>query len=337
MNIENTPDLLNYLRDRGFIQGDKEIQFTPLTGGVSNRTVKVDFDGKSWVLKQALEKLRVKGDWFSPPERIYFEAEAIRWFDRYLPGTCPKLVFEDRDQFILAMEAVPRPFGNLKDMLMSSAPEQAYFEKAGQMLGRIHATGLNSDNIPQLFQDTQFFESLRIAPYYLECSKQLRLTKSFFKGLIDDTRNDRYTLTHGDYSPKNLLVKDGRLILLDHEVAHFGDGTFDLGFFIAHLFSKANHIEKHREAFLDGIRAFFDSYQMMSPELDRLREERAVRHSIGCILARVRGLSRLDYLNEQQREIQVSAGLGLIQAPPKNMTELVSRFSDILDEENGNN
>ena len=332
MNIENTPDLLNYLKQRGFIQRDTEIQVILLTGGVSNRTVKVDFQGNSWVLKQALNKLRVQGNWFSPPERIYYEAEAIRWFDLHLPGTCPKLVFEDRDHFILAMEAVPHPFDNLKDILMTTVPERAYFEKAGHVLGQIHATGLNLNNIPKIFHDARFFESLRIEPYYLECIKQLKLTEPFFGRLIDDTRKDRYTLTHGDFSPKNLLLKNHKLILLDHEVAHFGDGSFDLGFFIAHLFSKANHIEKQREALLNGVATFFTAYQARFPEMTELREARAVRHSIGCTLARVCGLSRLEYLNPQQREIQISVGIKLIESPPDNIAALINRFADILSE-----
>jgi hypothetical protein len=75
----------------------------------------------------------------------------------------------------------------------------------------------------------------------------------------------------------------------------------------------------------------------MFPELGHLREERAVRHSIGCMLARVCGLSRLGYLNPHQRKIQVSAGLELIETLPGNIIEMVNRFADILAEETGNN
>ena len=54
---------------------------------------------------------------------------------------------------------------------------------------------------------------------------------------------------HGDYSPKNVLVHDGRLVLLDHEVIHFGDPGFDLGFSLTHLLSKAHHLPAERENF----------------------------------------------------------------------------------------
>jgi hypothetical protein len=55
------------------------------------------------------------------------------------------------------------------------------------------------------------------------------------------------------------------------------------------------------------------------------------------MLARVCGLSRLGYLNPHQRQIQVSAGLELIETLPGNIIEMVNRFADILAEETGNN
>ena len=45
----------------------------------------------------------------------------------------------------------------------------------------------------------------------------------------------------GDFSPKNILVHAGGLILLDFECAHAGDPAFDLGFFLSHLVLKAIH------------------------------------------------------------------------------------------------
>src|ERR1041384_40765 len=46
--------------------------------------------------------------------------------------------------------------------------------------------------------------------------------------------------------------REGRLILLDHEVIHFGDPAFDLGFSLTHLLSKAHHIPARRADFLQA-------------------------------------------------------------------------------------
>ena len=333
LNIENPLELLNYLRDGGSIEKNTEVRISLLSGGVSNRTVLLEFDdGSSWVMKQALDKLRVEGDWFCSPERIFYEAEAMRWLDQYVHGNTPKLIFEDQSQYILAMEAVQPPFENLKTLLISSPPRSIYFKSAGKLLGQIHLQGSKQEtHIPELFNDNQFFQTLRIEPYYLETIKKVGESKSFFETLIADTNNDRYTFVHGDYSPKNLLVKDDKLILLDHEVVHYGDGTFDLGFFIAHLLSKSNHLPEYNAEFISGVLVFFEAYLDQTKMMNKSREQRAVSHTIGCFLARVCGLSQLEYLSEEQRHRQKSIALRLLADIPHSINELTLKFKDLMD------
>lgn len=111
LDIEQSSALIAYLRRSGSIRSDEQPICCPLTGGVSNRTVLVTrATGEAWVLKQALSKLRVAVDWFSDPRRIHREAAGLRWLAQLAPpGTIPPLVFEDHDQHIVAMGAVPQP------------------------------------------------------------------------------------------------------------------------------------------------------------------------------------------------------------------------------------
>ena len=75
LDIERPEALLAYLRGTGRIGADETPRLETLDGGVSNRTVLVErASGESWVLKQALAKLRVQVDWFSSPARIEREA-----------------------------------------------------------------------------------------------------------------------------------------------------------------------------------------------------------------------------------------------------------------------
>ncbi|HQV30185.1 MAG TPA: hypothetical protein PKZ61_18995, partial [Thermoflexales bacterium] len=55
-------------------------------------------------------------------------------------------------------------------------------------------------------------------------------------------------------------------------------------------------------------------------------EERAVRHTLGCLLARVCGRSPLEYLTPEQREAQRVAVLVLMAAPPASVFELIDLF-----------
>ncbi len=108
LDIEHHAALLDYLRETGRIAPDETPAIDVLHGGVSNRTVLVERpNGDAWVLKQALGKLRVQVDWFSPVERVHREALGLRWLDRIAPpGTITPLVFEDFEHHLIAMNAV---------------------------------------------------------------------------------------------------------------------------------------------------------------------------------------------------------------------------------------
>ena len=333
MNIENTEEFISYLLSKGIIGKDDTIQIAKLKGGVSNRTLKVDFGIHSWVVKQALEKLRVTGDWFSAPQRIFHEAATMRWLHQNLPGTSPELIFEDQAHYLLAMQAIPTPFINLKSHLLTEQPQLIFLQQAGTMLGRIHQLGKDAQQLPELLLDTNFFNSLRVRPYYQQVIQTIPETETFFKELIEETRSHGYTLTHGDFSPKNLLVKDERLILLDHEVAHFGDGTFDLGFFITHLLAKSLYRPELMDVFHQGIERFVIAYKAET-HLDSQQEQRAVQHTIGCLLARVSGLSPLEYLNPAQQRLQKIAALKLLKHPPMYLNELTSAFKSNVNDQN---
>src|ERR1700730_11184684 len=120
-DIEDFDALRAYLTAQGYVQLREAVLFKNLRGGVSNRTVKVAWaDGHGWVLKQALAKLRVNVDWFSSPERIAVEAKAVRWLNRSAPqGTTPAFIFEDMENHLLGMEAIPDEHENWKSVLLS--------------------------------------------------------------------------------------------------------------------------------------------------------------------------------------------------------------------------
>jgi 5-methylthioribose kinase len=122
INIEDFDQLLGYLRDAGRIGSIETPRLQKLNGGVSNKTLLLTrSNGESWVIKQALAKLRVQSDWFSDPERIQVEANGLRYLPRVTPkGSITSLLFEDKAQNLLAMEAVPEPHQNWKLRLWRS-------------------------------------------------------------------------------------------------------------------------------------------------------------------------------------------------------------------------
>ena len=139
---------------------------------------------------------------------------------------------------------------------------------------------------------------------------------------MEDTRATRQCAVHGDYSPKNILVHQGRLVLLDHEVIHIGDPGFDIGFSMAHLLSKARHLPGSRRELAQAAALYWRVYaDAAAPD-----EQRCIRHTLGCLLARVAGRSQLEYLNTEEKRAQRGAAIGLMQSPPRSMARLMEEI-----------
>ena len=337
LDIERPDALLAYLRASGRIGPREQPRLQALAGGVSSRAILVERESPngSWVLKQALPKLRVAVDWFSSPERMRREALALRWMPELVPaGSAPSLVWEDPDAHLLAMTAVPQPHVNWKTALLQGH-ELEHAGAFGGLLGAVHRRAWERRvEIQRDFADRSFFESLRVEPYYRYTATRVPAAASFLGDLIEKTDRVTETLVHGDFSPKNVLVQDGRLVLLDYEVAHFGDPAFDVGFSTAHLLSKANHLRKLEDAFARAAAASWRAYR---DEIDATAfadavEPRAVRHTLACLLARVDGRSPLEYLDERARERQRAAAVALMLDPPATMPALVAAWQERLRE-----
>ena len=335
LNIEDFAAAAAYLCSKRFAVADGDLSLECLPGGVSNRTVLVRFsDGRSWVLKQALAKLRVTVDWFSSPERIHREALALQWFARLAPaGSVPRLEFEDQANHLLGMDAVPFPHQNWKTALLLGNVNFNHVEQFGRLLGLVHRQASHVGEVRRVFEDTSFFESLRLEPYYLYSAEQVPEAAEFLHHLVAETRSCRLTLVHGDYSPKNILLRDDTLVLLDYEVAHFGEPAFDLGFSLTHFLSKAHHLTAQRALFAEAAVCYWQAYTQALDNVLWARdlEARVVRHALACLLARVAGRSPLEYLSDAERVRQRQAVLSLLPEPPCRVQDLVSEFLSRLE------
>ena len=338
LDIEQPAELLAYLRATGRIDAAETPRIEVLQGGVSNRTVLLErASGEAWVLKQALAKLRVQVDWFSSPARIEREALGLRHLAALAPpGAITPLVFLDPVPHVLAMRAVPRPHENWKRLLLAGTLDPDHVAQFARLLGTIHREAAARPNLADAFADRSFFESLRLEPYYGYAAEQVPEAAPFLRDLIAATRAHPVTLVHGDYSPKNVLVHAGRLVLLDHEVIHWGDPAFDLGFALTHLLSKAHHLPVLRTAFAAASIQFWRTYGETVGEAAFAvdLEPRAVRSTLGILLARVAGRSPLEYLDAEERARQRAAVLALIDDAPPSVPALSACFLQAIESHN---
>ena len=332
LDIEQHDHLVAYLKTAGHIAAGESPTCRTLLGGVSSRTVLVERPaGPDWVIKQSLARLRVDVAWTSDPERIHREALGMRCLRALAPDVnVPALLFEDHKRHLIGMEAVPQPHRNWKTALLAGALEMDLVRQFGQLLATIHRVAAERRaELPRVFDDRQVFESLRLEPYYSYTGSQVPESARFMDDLVASVRARRLTLVHGDYSPKNILVHDGRLVLLDHEVIHFGDPAFDLGFSLAHFLSKAHHLTARREEYASAAEIHWQSYRQRlgAPGWAVDLEEHAVRNTLGCLLARVAGRSPLEYLSRGERERQREVVIALMHDTPHAINDLVRDFS----------
>ncbi len=326
--------MLPYLEQRGELTQGERAQCINLAGGVSNRTVKVVRDGRpNLIVKQALSKLRVAVEWFSAPERIHREFAALHIFGALLPGHVPRAHLEDTCHHIIVMEEVPVPHANWKDQMLAGWVETDHWSSFGAMLAHIHtATHRDLSALPTSLRDRTFFQTLRLEPYYIYSGQQVPVAAAFLDSLIAETLDHADALVHGDYSPKNVLIRDHALHLLDYEVCHIGDPTFDVGFGLTHALSKAHKMPHLQPELLAGASHFWEAYvaggtrAVWGSDL----EPRAVRHTLACLLARAVGRSPLEYLSPDQRRWQAQVAVDLMHGHHDRIPELIAGFRQRL-------
>ena len=290
--------LLFHLQQIGWIR-TSTARCTPLTGGVSCDILLIEEEGRRFVLKQALAKLRVKADWFADVERNHFEQAYLSVVGEIVPGKVPKVLHADRERGFFLMEYLGEGWENWKNRLLcgrTNAPEAAL---AGESLGVIHSRTWGDPRLASEFNTTENFIKLRIDPYLRTTGQKHPSLCSFFEQEATRLEQTTQALVHGDFSPKNLLLQPDGLMILDCEVAWFGDPLFDVAFFLNHLLLKAWLLPEHAEGFDLMARAFLNSYRTaMGSKFGAIEEKQAVRLLLMLMLARIDGKSPVEYFTE---------------------------------------
>lgn len=328
MIVLDAPNVSDYLRASSRFEEPESPAVNELSGGVSNAVFLVTDPNSSrqFVLKQARQRLRVQEEWLCPVERIWREVDTLR-ISRELvemrsaecrarsegsaeiEASVPRVLWEDRENFCYAMSAAPDGHRTWKEILLAgeTAESLPIAAACGKLLGQLHAGSWNNTAIAGQLDDRAYFDQLRLDPYYRHVARVHPDLAPRIERLIDSVWQHRRCLVHGDFSPKNLLVWPGHVMLIDFEVGHYGDPAFDLGFFLTHLVLKGVRSGRWRTEFRPLAHAFWIAYRdqlapvVSTSELDDL-EHRLLANLAGCLLARVDGKSRVDYLTPHQQD-----------------------------------
>lgn len=299
MKNKQNISILEQLYSDGHLK-NRKAKVVPLTGGVSSDIYLIEDGSDKWVVKRALEKLKVKEDWFADTSRNRYEHEYRKYVGVFLPEAVPRVEFTGAGYF--AMEYLGEGYANWKQLMLDGQYDPGHALRAGEMLGIIHQTSFNDATARNRFDSTSNFHQLRSSPYLVTTGRRHPDLTALFEEEVNRLESTRECLVHGDYSPKNLLVSKTRMVAVDCEVAWYGDPAFDLAFLLTHLHLKAVHNPQAAPLLASMVKGFLASYNsacgLDNSEAAEIMQ-RLQRLLPMILLARIDGKSPVEYLEDE--------------------------------------
>lgn len=292
-----------------------------LTGGVSSDIRIRQTDDGPIVVKRALDRLKVSADWRANPDRSHIEVRALRAAAVLIGNEhVPTVLWEDRSQHMFAMTLADPKLRNWKQELLAGVVDRTTAATVGDTLALLHLGSAQTSELAKEFDDQQSFWELRIDPFFLRVATKYPDLAPMIGKVVDAMARRRSVLVHGDFSPKNLLVRGEDVVVLDFEVAHWGDPAFDLGFCAAHMLLKAWRTAADEKALTEALAKLLTRYgeRFGTGPLD----DHLTRMTACLILARTDGDSPVDYQSELNiaqvrsaaRSMLEMQGVGLLDA-----------------------
>jgi len=223
-----------------------------------------------------------------------------------MPENAPEVYFYDKENYIYGREAIPEECLMWKEHLMKGCLNFLTAKKAIETLVKVHNECSRNEDIKKLYADKEIFYGLRISPYFEFVVAKYPELEVFAKKIIKNAMENCITLVHGDFSPKNIMVTDNGISVLDFEVAHYGHPAFDLAFFSAHFLLKGVKYSEYWEAYWTMLKYMLKIYFEKMDYMDRKQLEKAYIEMLSMmLLARIDGKSPVEYLVGDTRRQQL--------------------------------
>ena len=146
------------LRSAGMLQAGEHAAIEQLTGGVSSLILKAELpDGRQVCVKKALAKLKVADHWEADPARNAAERASLKVYNGIVPGSTPKVLFEDPVQQLFIMENLGEG-RTWKDDLLNGRVDPIHAARVGRILGLVHANTANRADLANRFANHELFD-----------------------------------------------------------------------------------------------------------------------------------------------------------------------------------
>jgi len=240
------------------------------------------------------------------------------------PDEVPQVLHVDSVLQAIVIAKAPDAWTDWKTQMLAGVVRPAIAQRVGHLLALWHTGTVDSKVLADpMFADPRSFESLRVDPYYRTVARAHPEHADGINEVMQRMASTRICLVHGDFSPKNILVagdKGDQVWVIDFEVAHLGDPTFDVAFLISHLFLKSLHLPHLARELDDCAAAFLASYRSAGGGFD----PPYLLQQVGALLlARVFGKSPVEYLSSEQQARAAGIGARLLKGTTTTYAQLI--------------
>ncbi len=302
-------NIKDYLLSNNLVEKGEDVSIEPLGGfwggmGVSSTLIKVEGPKSKFVLKQPLPELAVKDFWPCDTARIEKEKNCIEALASIVgEELVPKILFFDKDNDVLVMSLIPPEWELWKRQLLDGRVDDRVSMRSAEVLAQIHNKTFQNKDIQEKFDDRIVLYQLRVDPYYKTVAERHPQVADVVLADMERMLSTRQCLVLGDYSPKNILTKDGEVVLLDLEIGHYGDPILDFASCLNHLLLKFIHFSFLKQSPQYEYLKTAESYCATYFDTLEFGEEKTLNlnavKDLGCLmLARVDGKSPVEYITD---------------------------------------
>lgn len=306
-------NVVNYATQRGLLHAEWP-RVELLAGGISSTLLRLHAKRGPMVVKQALPQFRTKTTWLVDPARNRLEAQ-VQTYVRTVLGAehVPQVLDIDRDRFAFTMASAPLAAQNWQTLLLVGQVAPELGAQCGRLLAKLHQISAANEHLPDELRETRFFRLQRLEPFLEFTAKRHPDVAGEMMKLVKMLSSAKETLTHGDFTPRNILVADGNLMLLDYEVAHVGWPEFDVASMVAHLTLNTIHLPGQRPALRETVAQFLAALQPRAGWLP----------CVGALmLASVDGRLPVEYLSKDEKLAVRATAKDLLCGRLQSMEEL---------------
>ena len=204
-------------------------------------------------------------------------------------------------------------------------------KRIGKLLGLIHKSFFKKKKYKEIFLNDKTFYDIRIEPYLVFTSKFYPEFSDFYKSTIDFLTQNKSTVIHGDFSPKNILLGKNYPVILDAETACWGNPVFDLAFFNNHIILKSIFNKEIFKSYIILSNNFIRSYLANFTVINNNNIiTKFITLQALLILARVDGKSPVEYLNKKQKSLARNLAKNILINKPKNLSNLYKEWEKVV-------